>query len=285
MTLSINGEKIEDSQIQEEFSRLQPHYEHVFNDQSADEQKAQLLEWSKENVIERVLLNQQAKKLDKEIPAERIDAAIESVKQQIAKDQQPDKPLDSAQEKSLREEIEMQMKVEMLLEDICKDLPEPPKEKIKDFYDEHKEHFKSPEQLRVSHLVKHPNFQTDETAAQQLMATAKQEIEAGATFEEIASKYSDCPDNSGDLGYITKGQMVEEFEDVVFNMNVGQVSDVFHTRFGFHIAKLNERKPSAVATLEEVKDGIVKQLKEQIRTDAINAFVDKLKEKAKIEDE
>ncbi len=78
--------------------------------------------------------------------------------------------------------------------------------------------------------------------------------------------------------------MVEEFEDVVFNLNVGEISDIFRTRFGFHIARLYDRKPGVVPALKEIKDHIVNGLAEQMRTKAIEEFVDKLKTKAKIEE-
>jgi parvulin-like peptidyl-prolyl isomerase len=78
--------------------------------------------------------------------------------------------------------------------------------------------------------------------------------------------------------------MVEEFEDVVFNLGVNQVSDVFRTRFGFHIARLYDRKPAVIPALKEVKEQVVGELKEQMRNKAIDEFVDRLKSKAKIEE-
>ncbi|MHC4088660.1 MAG: hypothetical protein ACYSU5_26155, partial [Planctomycetota bacterium] len=61
MTLIVNGQKIEEETIKREFERLKPHYEQAFKDQPLKEQKAQLLDWSKENVIEMVLIRQEAK--------------------------------------------------------------------------------------------------------------------------------------------------------------------------------------------------------------------------------
>ena len=63
MTLIVNGEKIEDSLIQQEVERLRPHYEKVFRDQDPKEQKAQLFDWSRENVIERLLINQDVERI------------------------------------------------------------------------------------------------------------------------------------------------------------------------------------------------------------------------------
>jgi parvulin-like peptidyl-prolyl isomerase len=86
------------------------------------------------------------------------------------------------------------------------------------------------------------------------------------------------------LGYVTKGQLVEEFEDVVFNLGVGQISDIFRTRFGFHVAKVYDRKPGAVLSLKEVKQQILDELTQQMRQDAIDKFLDELKSKAQIEE-
>ena len=98
------------------------------------------------------------------------------------------------------------------------------------------------------------------------------------------SKYSDCADSGGDLGYVTRGQLVEEFEDVVFNLNIGQVSDIFRTRFGFHIAKLYDRRPPAIPPLKEVKDQIVEQVVEQKREQALGEYLDALRSKATVEE-
>ena len=60
MRLTVNGEKIEDAAVQQEYERLKPDYEKAFAQQSPEEQKVQLLDWSRENVIERVLLRMDA---------------------------------------------------------------------------------------------------------------------------------------------------------------------------------------------------------------------------------
>jgi len=284
MTLIVNGEKVEESAIKQEFERLRPHYEQAFKDQPSNEQKAQLLDWSKENVIEMVLIRQEAKSNGAPIPKEELDSIFAKMKEQYADTEQFYKDFDTEDDAKIKETIEMQIKVERKLEDIAKDLPQPSKEDIDEFYDQNKEQLQSPEQIRISHIVKHINWQTDETAAENITKKALEELKKGAVFETLAEKYSDCPENGGDLGYITRGQMVEEFEDVVFNLGVGQASDVFRTRFGFHIAKLYDRKPPALPPLKEVKADIVNALKEQAKSKAIDDFIDKLKSKAKIEE-
>jgi len=283
MTLVVNGEKIEDSVIQQEAERLRPSYEQTFKDMAPKKREEQLLDWSKENVIERVLIDQEAKKDGDRIPQDQIDAVLVELKKRYEGTQLPEE-LNAENEEKTKEEIELQMKVERMLQNVCKDVPGPSQEAILKFYEENKEQFKSAEQIRAGHIVKHISWQTDEEAACDVIRKAQDELKNGAVFETLAQKYSDCPENGGDLGYIKRGQMVEEFEDVVFNLNVGEISDVFRTRFGFHIARLYDRKPPAVPGLKEVRDHIVSELAEQMRAKAIEEFVDKLKTKAKIEE-
>ena len=283
MTLIVNGEKIEDSTIKQEAERLRPDYERVFSDQDPKEREAQLFDWSKENVIERVLINQEAKKNNEKIPPEQIESALVKIKEQYTDPKELYKALGVEDDAGIKEQIEMQMRVEQTLNEVCKDLPDPPKADIQEYYEKNTEQFMTAESARVAHIVKYVNWQTDEETAYNAIKEAYDELKNGAAFEVVVDKHTDCADSGGDLGQIVKGQMVEEFEDVIFNLGAGDVSDVFRTRFGFHIAKVYDRKPATIAELKEVKDQIVSTLQEQMRSKAIDDFIDTLKEKAKIE--
>ena len=194
------------------------------------------------------------------------------------------KDFDVENDEQIKKDIEKQMRVEQRISQVCKDLPKPSQAAIKKYYEENQEQFKSGERARVAHIVRYVNWQTDEQTAYEAISKAHEELKNGVAFEVVVDKYTDCADSGGDLGFVMKGQMVEEFEDVVFNLGVGQASDIFRTRFGFHIAKVYAREPAAVASLEEVKDKITDALKEQMRSEAIDAFIDGLKNEAKIEE-
>ncbi len=284
MALIVNGEKIEDSAIQQEVERLRPDYERVFSDQDPKEREAQLTDWSRENVIERILINQEVKENGGKIPEDQVDSALAKLKEQYEDNEQLYNDLGVKNDEDIKEFLQMQMRVEQRLNEVCKDLPKPSQAAVQEYYEKNKEQFKSGEQARVAHIVKYVNWQTDEETAYNAIKEAQDELKNGAAFEAVVEKHTDCADNGGDLGYVTKGQMVEEFEDVVFNLGDGEVSDVFRTRFGFHIAKVYNRKPAVVPELEEVKGGIVDTLEKQMRGEAIDEFIDGLKSKAKIED-
>jgi peptidyl-prolyl cis-trans isomerase C len=71
----------------------------------------------------------------------------------------------------------------------------------------------------------------------------KKQIEGGASFTDIAKKCSKCPSgkNGGNLGEFSKGDMVKEFDDVVFSEEIGKVHGPIKTQFGYHLIEITER--------------------------------------------
>jgi len=282
MTLIVNGEKIEEAAINREVERLRPQYDSAFRHKAAEERQAQLLEWSRENVIEKVLLNQHARQYGRPIPQAEVDSAFGQVLRQSGGLEQLTRELGTDDQKQIKQQIRTHLQVEQMLQELCSDLSEPSEEEVLKYYQQNKEQFKSAQKLHVAHIVKYINWQADEKTAYNVITQARDELKKGALFEMVAAKYSDCPDNGGDIGYIENGQMVEEFEDVVFNLGLNQASDIFRTRFGFHIAKVYDRKPSIIPPLKEVKEQIDEELKEQMRNKTVDEFIDSLKIKAEI---
>jgi peptidyl-prolyl cis-trans isomerase C len=73
----------------------------------------------------------------------------------------------------------------------------------------------------------------------------KRQIEGGADFEELAKQHSKCPSGKrgGDLGAFSPGQMVKEFDEVVFNEDLGKIHGPVQTQFGFHLIEITSRTP------------------------------------------
>lgn len=139
---------------------------------------------------------------------------------------------------------------------------------IEDFYNEYKENFQRPEMLNASHILIDSEEKANEIA---------DEIKSGLSFEDAAMKYSSCPskEQGGNLGEFGRGQMVPEFENAAFDMEVGTISDPVKSQFGYHIIKLNEKLPASVSSLEETKDEITNQI---IRMKQQNKYMDKVNE-------
>jgi len=271
MAVVVNGQRIEQADIDAEVENLRPHYEQYVQGQG---EPGQLAQWAKENLIERSVVQQAARAMEAEIPPEEIDAAYERVRAQAG----------DAPPEQVKAEIELQLRIDRLMSQGVQQVAPPTEAELLAAYNDDPERFMAPELVHASHIVKHIEAGTDKKAAYEAILASQMELAAGTPFEEIADRASDCPGQGGDLGWFPRGQMVEEFEEVVFNMQPGDVSDIFPSQFGYHIAKVLERREPQPVPFEQVRDHLAKELLEQRQGEAVDAFVDKLKASAAIEE-
>jgi peptidyl-prolyl cis-trans isomerase C len=157
---------------------------------------------------------------------------------------------------------------------------------IEKFYNVKKEMFKTPETVVASHILIKPATDTAEAKA---AAKAKAEevlkkvLANPETFGALAASESACPSGKsaqGSLGQVKRGQMVPEFEKVVFTIEPNKISDVVETQFGYHIIKVTEKNAAANVPYEKVKGYIKQQLIGQKVQEALKETLDK--EKAKL---
>jgi|GEM_PF-632659 len=140
--------------------------------------------------------------------------------------------------------------------------------RIKEQYDEFKDKYKKPGDIRVRHILvalpPKPTKEQDE-AARNRISSIYQQLKGGADFSELAKNNSDCPSkvNGGDLGFFGPGKMVPEFEKAAYALEPGKVSDIVKTRFGYHIIKCEEKKPDVPKTLKEAEKDIRKELRNE----------------------
>ena len=113
-----------------------------------------------------------------------------------------------------------------------------------------------------------------ERELEEIKAKAKEKLEAvlvevkkpDADFAALAKEHSECPskDRGGDLGFFPRtGKMVEPFAAAAFALEVGDISDIVETRFGYHIIKVTDKKEAKTSTLDEVRDVIVESLRQR----------------------
>ena len=137
--------------------------------------------------------------------------------------------------------------VELSLDDI-EEQEESDKETLRNLYDEDKELFTNPEQRSAQHIL---------VDAKELAESLLEEIQQGADFSELARIHSidtSTKDSGGNLGYFERDIMVPEFDKAVFEMSIGELSEVVETDYGYHIIRLTEIQPENIKSFEESRE-------------------------------
>jgi peptidyl-prolyl cis-trans isomerase D len=151
---------------------------------------------------------------------------------------------------------------------------------VQDYYNAHKDEYRTPERVRARHiLLSTANKPKDEVPKIKAQAEALlKQIKAGGDFAELAKKNSQDPSSAvkgGDLGWVSRGQMVKPFEDAVFTLKPNEISNVVTTEYGFHIIQVQETQPAHLQTLDEVKPAIIVGLRNQNVFDRMQDLADK----------
>lgn len=144
-------------------------------------------------------------------------------------------------------------------------------EAIVNYYESNQQEFGQPEERKASHiLVAVPATATDDEKQQayekaaDILEQVQQEPERFAELAEVNSDDPGSASQGGDLGFFGRGVMVKAFEDAIFAMQPGEISEIVETDFGYHIIQLAEIKAAAPAELDAVRDQIENALKMQM---------------------
>ena len=276
MQITVNGEKIEAAAIERERETVRRKH--------GDWTDAQVNERTRDSVVEWALIRQEAERFAPEPSADDVEAEFKKLT-----DSQGGKPeffrrynLTGRDEQRLRQDLARQLRTTRFLGDLSRNVPAPADAAILAYFTEHQAEFVEPEQIHAAHIVRHPKNQAEGDKAYAELLQVRSRLLANENFLEVAQKESECHDSSPDLGFFPRGQMVPEFEVVAFSMNIGEISPIFQTSFGFHIATVLERKAARPKTLEESRAEIADRLHHDLKNDYIGRWVDAKKSVAQI---
>jgi peptidyl-prolyl cis-trans isomerase C len=138
------------------------------------------------------------------------------------------------------------------------------------FYDANPDMFARPDMVRARHMMIRltPTSTTEDKKNARARATAaRQRVISGEDFATVAREVSEGREasNGGDMGFFARDEMMPELTNIAFALDVGQISEIIETRFGFHILKVEEKRPASKMTLEEAEEP-VRQLLIENRT-------------------
>jgi peptidyl-prolyl cis-trans isomerase SurA len=159
---------------------------------------------------------------------------------------------------------------------------------VETYYQAHRGEFRRPDEAKVRHIFFHtePGAEPSQLAAvQALAARVLEEARNGSDFASLARRHSEdvTAQKGGDLGVIKRGEALPEFENVIFALHEGEVSDVIHTPNGLHIVKVESIFKGSGRPLSEVRAEIERRVLQEKTEKRFKEWANELRDRAFIE--
>jgi parvulin-like peptidyl-prolyl isomerase len=265
----------------EQFDALLEQTKAGYKQQGRDVPKAGTPEYTtlKTNIVQYLVQRAQFEEKAKELGITITDKQVDDELAKIKKDffQGDDAKMQAQLKKqnitldSLKRDVRAKLIQEKLYAKVTGDVTVTDKE-IKDYYDQHKDLYGQPESRDVRHILVDKKALADKLYAQ---------LKDGASFAQLAKKYSKDPGSAAQGGKLTisKGQTVPEFDKLAFELKTGELGEPVKTQYGWHIIEaLSAVKAAKTQPFASVKDQIKAQLLETKKSDAMTKWVNGVKQ-------
>lgn len=147
---------------------------------------------------------------------------------------------------------------------------------IENYFASHRQDFVRPERVRARQITV-----ANEARGRQIL----EQLHQGLPFQDAARRYSISPDagQGGDLGVFARGEMPEAFDQAVFHLPAGRISNLVKSEYGYHIFLVEEHLPALQPELNTVKEEIIALLRQQQEEDHYQNWLQALRQEASIE--
>jgi len=156
---------------------------------------------------------------------------------------------------------------------------------MKRYFQEHRDRFALSEEYTLSEILIQPRSPDDSADAREKVREVMARLKQGESFEDLALRFSDGPSAShgGHLGLVRQGELLPAIERTIANLVPGGISDIIETAEGFHIVRLEDKKPKQFRPYEQVRTEIQGLVFQQKSEDVFQSWLTDLKNKAYIE--
>ncbi len=272
MALLINDERVSDRVLDQELLHLSSGLE-VDAPQAGGLHPEHSRARALRSVVARTLLLQVARKQKLQPTAAEVDAERR-------------RRWGSEQNTFCGAEVSDALAEELLLERVrahlTRHVPRPGRAEAEAFFQANKHLYRVAEAVQAAHIVRNVHTAEDERLAAEVLSQAEQELLRGTPFPRVADRYSDCKGVGGAVGWVSRGSMVQEFEDVVFALEPGRRSGVFRTVFGLHIATVTARRTAGMQAFDQVRQEISNRLFAERRSHTLAQAVARLEAESDI---
>lgn len=283
----VNSEIITFSSIEERASILKQKYRSDLENHSEEE----ILRESLDMLVEEKLQLQQGKKMGLEVDDSAVDAALKDIEVKNGLEEGQLAVMLESEGRSI-ESYKNHIRDQILVSKITRfelgsriNISE---RKIAKYYHEKQKEFWEPGKARVRHILILSEKNAPANKKQEKIQQIKKilaELKDGKDFAEAAKEYSEdiSASSGGDVGFVEKGKMVPEFENAVYRLKEGEISDVVETEYGYHLIKAEEIQKGRTLPLREVKNKIQYILSGKKQKSAFEDWMKELRESAFIE--
>lgn len=295
VVVSVNGKNITAKQFESTLALYKESFELMYGSSIWDtevEDGVKYRDKFKETMLDQMIdievVCQQAEK-DNLVPTkEEVDKAFKELKKSIDEDEEYKKTLEDlgVDDAYLKSQQEQELILQKYKENFEKNL-KISDEEMEKYYEEHKTDYYKDE-VKASHILISTVDDNGKELSEAKKKEAKKKAEEilkkaknGEEFSELAKDNSDdtgSASQGGDLGYFTKGQMVQEFEDAAFSLESGEISDIVESEYGYHIIKVYDKIDEQLP-FDEVKD----EIKSTLTEDKYIENIEEISKKAKVE--
>ncbi len=243
-----------------------------------------------EHLIENELLYQKASKTDGTVPDKDVDLEYQKIRDGFPSVDDFSQTLrdNGVSEAEFRSQIRRTLIVTRFVEQVVVADVRVTDDDVKHYYDQNPTEMARHEAVSLRQIVVHvaPDASVETRArARQKIEEILKELRSGGDFAVLARRHSEGPEASkgGDVGILIKGKGPPAIEQAAFTLQPGQISDVIESRRGFHIIQVTEKRPEGTIPFEQAKEKIRARLAARERQDKLRAYVDQLKEQARVE--
>jgi len=285
----VNGSVITRADFDREMSRVK---QRLFGTGKplSDSQLSEIKKKVLENLIASELLYQESQKQGIIVDEAAINEQVRKLKERFSSEAELKSALSKANlsEVAIKSQFKRGMAIQRFIDKQFVQKITVSGKESKAYYDSHPDLFEQPEQVRASHILIKVDPGADESRkveTRKKLEKIQEKLQKGEDFASLSKEFSEGPSSAkgGDLGYFRRGQMVKPFEEAVFTLRPGEVSDIVETEFGYHLIKVIDKKPETTIVYEDIKDRLEHHLKQEKVQREVSLYVEKLKEKAKVE--
>ncbi len=284
----VNDEVILLSEFNQRAAPVLGEFEQMFEGPDKEERSIELQMEMLDQMIDERLLLQKAREKDISVSSSEIDQGVDEIRNRFSSEMEFQNEItrQGFTEQEFRENIRDQMMVIKLINQEVRDkIPPPTEEEAREYYEANREDMVTPERVGARHiLIRITDDRPQEEAQEKAREVYEKVAEDPSMFSDYAEEYSEGPSAQagGDLGYFARGEMVSEFEDVAFGLDVGDISEPFMTRFGYHIVRVTGREGSERRTYSEVRDRLKNMLYQMRMEEEYEKFLRDLRDEARI---